>query len=232
VWLFHGDRDTGVPKSTVQELRTFYQLMGVAAANIELKDGPDAKHGMPIKTLPSAGAARHCRLPEPSFLVRCDYGAAELLLQHLYPQAKPAATHSSTAGRIIGFDQTEFFDERDASTSLNETGYLYVPANCENNSNSGAKCRLHVAFHGCEQYVDKIHGLFFRDAGYNDWADAHHVIILYPQATPWLRLADPSQITGNPKGCWDWWGYSGDNYLSRDGKQMRAVRAMIARMLP
>ena len=120
VWLFHGDRDTGVPKSTVQELRTFYQLMGVPAANIELKDGPDAKHGMPIKTLPSAGAARHCRLPEPSFLVRCDYGAAELLLQHLYPHAKPAATHSSTAGRIIGFDQTEFFDERDASTSLNE----------------------------------------------------------------------------------------------------------------
>ena len=232
VWLFHGDRDTGVPKSTVQELRTFYQLMGVPAANIELKDGPDAKHGMPIKTLPSAGAARHCRLPEPSFLVRCDYGAAELLLQHLYPHAKPAATHSSTAGRIIGFDQTEFFDERDASTSLNETGYLYVPANCENHSNSGAKCRLHVAFHGCEQYVDKIHGLFFRDAGYNDWADTHHVIILYPQATPWLRFADLSQITGNPKGCWDWWGFSGDNYLSRDGKQMRAVRAMIARMLP
>ena len=58
----------------------------------------------------------------------------------------------------------------------------------------GAKCRLHVAFHGCEQYVDKIHGLFFRDAGYNDWADTHHVIILYPQATPWLRFADLSQI--------------------------------------
>ena len=71
-----------------------------------------------------------------------------------------------------------------------------------------------------------------RDAGYNDWADAHQVINLYPQATPWLRLADPSQITGNPKGCWDWWGYSGDKYLGRDGKQMRAVRAMIARMLP
>ena len=101
---------------------------------------------------------------------------------------------------------------------MNEIGYLYVPANCENNSNSGAKCRLHVAFHGCEQYVDKIHGLFFRDAGYDDWADAHHVIILYPQATPWLRLADPSQITGNPKGCWDWWGYSGDEYLGRDGE--------------
>jgi hypothetical protein len=232
VWLFHGDRDTSVPKSTVQELRTFYQLMGVPASNIELKAGPDAKHGMPVKTLPSAGAGRHCRLPEPSFLVRCDYGAAELLLQHLYPAASPAGGSSSSSGRIVGFDQTEFFDERDMSISLNETGYLYVPASCENESTSGAKCRLHVAFHGCEQYVDKIHALFFRDAGYNAWADANHVIVLYPQAMPWLRLTDPSQITGNPKGCWDWWGYSGDNYLGRDGKQMRSVRAMIARMLP
>jgi poly(3-hydroxybutyrate) depolymerase len=93
-------------------------------------------------------------------------------------------------------------------------------------------CRLHVAFHGCEQYVDKIHDLFFRDAGYNAWADANHIIVLYPQAAPWLRLADPSQITGNPKGCWDWWGYSGDDYLGQNGKQMRAVRGMIGRMLP
>ena len=53
VWLFHGDRDIGVPKSTMQELRNFYQLMGVPAANIEVKDGPDAKHGMPIKAFPS-----------------------------------------------------------------------------------------------------------------------------------------------------------------------------------
>ena len=72
----------------------------------------------------------------------------------------------------------------------------------------------------------------FRDAGYNAWADANHIIVLYPQAAPWLRLADPSQITGNPKGCWDWWGYSGDDYLGQNGKQMRAVRGMIGRMLP
>jgi hypothetical protein len=236
VWLFHGDRDTGVPKSTMQELKKFYQLLGVPAENIEVKDGPDAKHGMPIKALPSGVSGRHCKLPDPSFLVRCDYGAAELLLRHLFIDASPPSRAPSGSGRIVGFDQTEFFDEAEKSTSLHEAGYLYVPAACENASEnaseSQAKCRLHVAFHGCEQYVDKIHDLFFRDAGYNAWADANHAIILYPQATPWLRLADPSQISGNPKGCWDWWGYSGDDYLGRNGKQMQAVRAMIARVLP
>ena len=155
VWLFHGDKDIGVPKSTMQELRNFYQLMGVPAANIAVKDGPDAKHGMPIKALPSGDSGRHCKLPDPSFLVRCDYGAAELLLRHLYPDASPASGSSSGSGRIVGFDQTEFFDETERSTSLHEFGYLYVPAACENRSESGAKCRLHVAFHGCEQDVGK-----------------------------------------------------------------------------
>ena len=89
------------------------------------------------------------------------------------------------------------------------------------------------AFHGCLQYVDAIHDRFFRDAGYNAFADANHVVVLYPQATSWRRLTDPSGLTANPDGCWDWWGYAGDDaYFTRDGKQMRAVRAMIARMLP
>ena len=56
---------------------------------------------------------------------------------------------------------------------------------------------------------------------------------VYPQATSWRRLTDPSGLTASPDGCWDWWGYAGDDaYFTRDGKQMRAVRAMIARMLP
>ena len=46
-------------------------------------------------------------------------------------------------------------------------------------------------------------------------------------------LTDPSGLTANPDGCWDWWGYAGDDaYFTCDGKQMRAVRAIIARMLP
>ena len=80
--------------------------------------------------------------------------------------------------------------------------------------------------------MDKIHDTFLRDAGYNAWADANNVIVLYPQATPWLRASDFSQLSANPQGCWDWWGYSGDDYFGRDGRQMRAVKSMIDRMLP
>ena len=231
VWLFHGHKDMGVPRSTMEEMKAFYRLMGVPAANIEEKEGPDAEHGMPIKSQPPGTTGPHCKLPDPSFLVQCDYGAAELLLRHLYSSSAPAG--GGAAGRIVGFDQTPFFDIMEDRISLNRTGYLYVPAACENGaSNAVHRCRLHVAFHGCEQYVDRIHELFFRDAGYNAWADANNIIVLYPQATAWNRLTDPIGLTANPKGCWDWWGYSGDAYFTRDGKQMRAVREMIGRMLP
>ena len=110
------------------------------------------------------------------------------------------------------------------------TGWLYVPAACQNQQ----PCRLHIAFHGCKQYQSyrffqpgagmvTFGTTFVKNAAYNQWADSNGIIVLYPQAT--VR-------SGNPNGCWDWWGYSGDDYFSREGKQMRAVKAMIDRMLP
>lgn len=231
-WIFRGHIDEVVPESTAQAVVKFYELMGVPAANIQVKDGPDAKHGMPIDAL-AAGSAKHCEAPEPSYLVKCDYGAAELLLPVLYPGVAAPPAGAKATGRIVRFDQTAFFDAKDESTSLNDTGYLYVPPDCEDSAPSAAKCRLHVAFHGCEQYVGRIGEAFVREVGYNAWADANQLVILYPQTAQWLRpLTDPVGFTANPKGCWDWWGYSGDKYLGHDGKQMKAVRAMIARLLP
>jgi hypothetical protein len=98
--------------------------MGVPVGNVEVDDGPDAGHGMPVKALPAGRSTNHCNAPDPSFLVKCDYGAAELLLRYLYPGASSATEGLSETGRIAGFNQTEFFDEADQSTSLNETGYL------------------------------------------------------------------------------------------------------------
>src|SRR5215469_10365519 len=155
VWVFHGNKDTAVPQPTIEALTAFYRFMGVPAANIQVVDGPDAQHGMPIDALPPVGTGRpHCDPPEPSFLVKCDYGAAEELLPDLYPGGASAA--GAATGRIVRFDQTPFFDAEDASTSLNKFGYLYVPQACENDAPSAGPCHLHVAFHGCEQYAGKI----------------------------------------------------------------------------
>jgi len=42
---------------------------------------------------------------------------------------------------------------------------------------------------------------------------------LYPQAV--------SNGTGNPNGCWDWWGYTGAGYAQRGAPQMATIMAMV-----
>ena len=99
---------------------------------------------------------------------------------------------------------------------MGATGYLYVPKVCEK-----GRCRVHVAFHGCRQSAER----FARDAGYNRWADTNRLIVLYPQVEPsWNPFAF------NPRGCWDWWGYSGALYHTREGAQIREVMAMLKRL--
>ena len=44
-----------------------------------------------------------------------------------------------------------------------------------------------------------------KHAGYNEVADLNNIIILYPQT-------QPSIMNGNPNGCFDWWGYAGNNF--------------------
>jgi len=70
--------------------------------------------------------------------------------------------------------------------------------------------------------VESVHDDFIRDAGYNHWAASNRIVVLYPQVTT-------SAV--NPNGCWDFWGYSGQNYVVQNGPQMRAVKAMVDRLL-
>jgi len=34
----------------------------------------------------------------------------------------------------------------------------------------------------------------------------------------------------NPRACWDWWGYTGAQYHTKSGAQVRAVKAMLDRL--
>ena len=91
-----------------------------------------------------------------------------------------------------------------------------------------------MVFHGCKQGQSFLPlrrppdgGLyngttFVRNTGYDRWADTNRLVVLLPQAVsiPWK----------NPNGCWDWWGFTDADYATRDGIQIRSVRAMIERL--
>ena len=230
VWLFLGDKDDVVPRASMEAVRAIYEALGVRGERLRVEPNDPrrpASHGMPVErfTGDSRFPKRNCAEHRPPFVIECGFDAARLLLRHLYPEgfnAAPADPHD--AGTLAAFDQTEFLDRRDAAAaSLSGVGYVYVPAACQ----GGGACRLHVAFHGCRQNVDarsddRVNDDFVRDAGYNRWAAANRIVVLYPQTT---------ESALNPNRCWDFWGYSGPDYRTRRGPQMRAVTNMVDRLL-
>ena len=222
VWLFAGGKDAVVPPSTVLAVRRLYELVGVQPANIRLVEETRANHGLPIEQFEGEGGAPACGALAPPFLIDCDFDAAKLLLAHLYPDGFRSELVQAAGAQLIRFDQTEFADATAPPSGMHREGYLYVPASCANGATGTTRCRLHVAFHGCQQSVERIHDAFYRHGGYNRWADANAIVVLYPQVAA-------QQV--NPEGCWDWWGYSGGDYYRRTGKQMRAVKAMVDRLL-
>ena len=132
------------------------------------------------------------------------------------------------------FDQAPFLPARQRH-GLDDTGFVYVPADCEGGA---ARCRLHVVFHGCRQAAgyrqggpgspngDPFGDAFARHAGYNEWAEANRIVVLYPQVKPADDLFLP-----NPRGCWDFWGYSGTaDFGTKRNAQVCAVKGMIDRL--
>ena len=223
VWLFRGRRDEIVPSNAAAALKQVYEALGVRQPQLHVnfnENGRVANHGMPVTrfTGQSGFQVPQCAQHEPPFIIECEFEAAEGLLRHLYAENfQPASDDPHRDGTLIVFDQFEFFDRSDPSVGLHGVGYAYVPMRC-----AEARCRLHVAFHGCKQDLDSIHDDFVRDAGYNRWAATNNIVVLYPQAT---------SSASNPNRCWDFWGYTGSDYYGQTGKQMRAVKAMVDRAL-
>ncbi len=234
VWLFQGGADGIVPPATMQALEGVYAGFGLADPAPLFERSTEANHGLPIEEFTGTTEFEKlgCGDYGPPYLIDCDFDAAGHLLRHLYPTGFAQTPATPDPDRLAAFDQGAFFASDDASVSLAPTGFLYIPDTCRNDGPPGGTCRLHIAFHGCQQFAGLIGDDFYQDGGYNRWAEANRIVVLYPQTTPWERTLDPTGLTANPKGCWDWWGYSGPDYFRRDGQQMRAVHGMIERLLP
>ncbi|WP_300454272.1 PHB depolymerase family esterase [Accumulibacter sp.] len=218
-WLFSGGNDDKVETSVMDRLADFYGqwLSPTAIRFVKL---PDAGHAMISVADPQPNP---CSSAHPPFINRCgDLDAAGEMLTHLLGPLRP----STAGGKILSFDQRPFVDGRAVDAGLADEGYAYIPSACRVSA-----CRIHVVFHGCRQSATDIGRRFVDGAGYNAWADNNRLIVLYPQTTPRHGLALGSwKWVNNPLACWDWWGYSGSEYHTRDGQQIKAVRAMIDRL--
>jgi len=202
VQVFRGALDVTVGASVSLASAELYSQLGGAVV--------EEDHARAIAhTFPTLDAGAACDKSESPFLGKCGFDAAASIFRLLYGDA-PAAAGAGN-GELRSFDQGLYLDDgKDAQ--LADKGFVYVPKACA----AGASCALHIAFHGCQQNADTVGEAFVRDAGYNRWADAYAVVVLYPQTRATFAPL-------NPKACWDWWGYSGAEYDTRSGVQLRWV---------
>ena len=206
IYLFSGTSDHTVAPSIVKHAAEFYAKLGVPEANIELVSNVPAGHAFVTDD-----EGNSCGTSAEPYVVDCDYDQAGALLKQLYGPLQPRAPAPTVD--FVDFDQRPFIDS-EQNSSLAETGVVYVPKSCRKTSG----CRVHIAFHGCAQNRETVGDTFIKESGFARWADTNRLIVLFPQVA-----ASPI----NPQGCWDWWGYTGSQYLTRDAPQIAAVNRML-----
>lgn len=218
VWVLTGGADHTVARPVVDALIGFYRQW-VPAGAIRFVALPNAGHAM-ISV--ADGKPNACDTSEPPYINRCgDFDAPGELLAQLIGPLQPKV--APVAGNLLAFDQRPFVAGQPIDISMADEGFVYVPTACR-----AGGCRLHVAFHGCRQGVDALGRRFAESAGYNAWAEANRLIVLYPQVVARSGWAPGSwRWVFNPQGCWDWWGYTSPDYATRKGPQIEAVQRMV-----
>jgi poly(3-hydroxybutyrate) depolymerase len=205
VYLFSGTQDTVVQPRIVAAAEKFYGELGVPESNITFVSDIPAGHA--FITADKGLACSESRSP---YIADCDYDQAGAMLQHLLGSLNEP---QDQGGEFVEFDQEPFTEDL-YDHGLGATGIVFVPDTCR----SEPGCRVHVAFHGCQQSRASAGDAFVKDSGLTRWAAANRLVVLFPEVTPGAL---------NPQGCWDWWGYTGEDYLTREGAQVRAVRSML-----
>eukprot|EP00055_Hartaetosiga_balthica_P016898 m.109653 g.109653 ORF g.109653 m.109653 type:complete len:326 (-) comp9205_c0_seq1:1296-2273(-) len=214
VWLYTGSLDSVVVPGVVQKTFDYYNGYG---ANIKFYNQQIKSEHAWLSIQPEV--QNPCAVLGSPFMNNCNFDAAGDFLKHFFGSLEyPSA---SDANNLFSFKQSAFTDEAPDAISMSDLGFLYIPEQCQ----TGAlACKLHVAFHGCLMGYETVGLDFVTNTGLNEYAESNNLVILYPQ------VSNSTEVPFNPKGCWDWWGYAGEDYSCQIGSQVAAVAKMVDRL--
>lgn len=171
VYIFSGKDDSVVNSKVVHSLQSYYTAF-VKPGNIVANYDISAEH-----CLPTIDYGEPCATLASPYLGNCNFDGAGAALKTIYGNNLKSGNAIET--NLKSFDQTSFIKR--TLTSIADTGYIYVPTNC---ADGKASCSLHISFHGCEQNVELIGSAYAEHAGFNSWAEANNIIVLYPYVKP------------------------------------------------
>lgn len=206
VYLYNSPTDGVVRPPVGKKTQAFYEQF-VPAAQIKVENSIRSAHGFPTLNYGSA-----CGTQGSPWLQNCNFDGAGAILTQIY-NTRSLKSVAAVPASLHAFDQAEFGGD---DIDLASYGYVYIPEKCR-----AGGCPVHVALHGCLQSIGEVGDAFAQHAGYNDWAEGSGLVVIYPQAV---------KGSGNPNACFDWWGYTGSDYATKNGAQMKAIKAMIDRV--
>lgn len=213
VYALSGTNDETVLQKVSNVGVETYKAWGVSPENILFENKLPVGHAFPTDSFGNGCST----VSQSPYISNCKRDIAGEMLAHLHGGLLPKK--SPRSDRLFRFEQLQLTDGVDIDKlSMHKNGYAYIPEECDGTAIKD--CRIHVAFHGCKQTLDDIQTTFVTKAGYNGWAESNRLVILYPQAIK-------NFMVNNPNGCWDWWGYTGSNYHTREGLQMKQVARMV-----
>jgi hypothetical protein len=206
IYLSRGSDDWSVAPAVVEAAKAFYLAAGVPDSNIEFVMNERGGHAFITDDGPQA-----CNTSGRPFVENCKYDQAGAILAFVYGPLNPKRTQQDA--NFSTFDQKRFGQ----SATLADEGVVYVPEACR----TEGSCRVHVVFHGCDQSRASVGDAVIRGTRYADWAETNKIVVLFPQVAASVL---------NPGACWDWWGYTGPQFLTKDAPQIKAVQAMLERL--
>eukprot|EP00762_Andalucia_godoyi_P006607 ANDGO_05077.mRNA.1 type-like protein len=205
VFIFSGSSDTVVQPGVVKANAKWYTDMG---ADVQTEFSINAQHSQVTNDYGST-----CQYLGKPFVNNCNFDAAGAILNHVYGTL---GRGSLVEANLKTFDQSTYFPTYIGLNGLGRTGYIYIPTACS----QGESCKLHFALHGCSMRYSDIGDAYVLHGGYNQWAEASNIVVVYPQF-------EANMLKSNPNACSDWFGTTGSNYAEKGGVQNEFFRNIV-----
>jgi hypothetical protein len=213
VWMFSGTKDTEVYQGVMKKLNEYYGHYITDTSNLVTLFNYSAEHSFVTNNY-----GNDCSYLGSPYINNCHLDGAGQILNHIHGPLKPPTTMKKS--NIFSFSQSTYTPSDPKGIGMDTTGYAYVPTGCQS---STATCKLHIAFHGCEQGHYFLKDTYYMHTGYNEWAESNNIVIVYPQIYPTYEPL-------NPMGCWDWWGYTGlTTFCTKSGAQMKTMSNILTK---
>lgn len=255
ILLYQGQLDQVVNPKMLTKNVEFYKSQNVSDENIKIIDNPNGAHTFPTddKKLNPCDAqgppyVSSCDLNLAGEILKQALGTPELArntddditLLHIVNQKTSDTTPESIGNygylgaspfclenpslcqihvALHGCEMSDAFDQKldDKFSEYIKLGFLEMYKKSER-----PPWRFYLPV--IEDQIPQMGALaFVKEGGYMDYVnDQNRLMVLFPQT--WIT---EKNYPGNPKGCWDWYGVSGDNYQTNQGAEPKWLNQWI-----